>query len=205
MDTSAVEQAMKRLAKAEKSAMDLANATNLDDAEEAWTDFLIAVSTIYSKLEQGAKGSPKSEPWYGKKKKERKSDPLLRYLHFARNSNEHGIERISSVTPPNWDVDNAPLKFNERRQYKAQFIDKTTKEPTGNLIDVVIAGPTLKPIKVTDSRFNDECDPPTTHLGNEIEFADFIDKLAHAAMPYFRNMLQEAETLSSIHSKIIAK
>jgi hypothetical protein len=88
MNPSAVLQAKQRLLKLEKALSALRSATTVEDAEEAWTDFLLAASTIYSKLEQGSKGYAKTEPWFGKKKKERKDDPLLRYLHYARNSDE---------------------------------------------------------------------------------------------------------------------
>ena len=47
-------------------------------AEEAWTDFLLAASTIYTKLEQGAKTSGQSAAWFGRKKKQRRDDPVLR-------------------------------------------------------------------------------------------------------------------------------
>ena len=100
MNLQAVEQAKIRLAKAEKTFDAMRSSTTLEDMEEAWTDFLIAVSAIYSKLEQGAKGNSKSEGWFGRKKRERRKDPLLKYLHAARNSNEHGIERIVESTCP---------------------------------------------------------------------------------------------------------
>src|SRR3977135_1049935 len=104
MDPRSAEQARLRLAKAEKSAETVRAATTLEASEEAWTDYLVAVSAIYSKLEQGAKSDPKSRQWFGGKKKERRGDPLLRYLHAARNSNEHGIERVVEQTGPNKDL-----------------------------------------------------------------------------------------------------
>lgn len=64
----AVEQAKQRLLRAERSLRDLTEATTAQDAEDAWIDFLLAAANIYSKLEQGAKGNSKSEPWFGQKK-----------------------------------------------------------------------------------------------------------------------------------------
>jgi hypothetical protein len=66
--------------------------------ETLWENFLIAANGIYSKLERGAKTNGKSKAWYGRKKHERKNDPLLSYLHHARNAAEHGIQRITSRT-----------------------------------------------------------------------------------------------------------
>ena len=43
-------------------------------------------------LNKAAKVSGKASAWYGRVKKLRKDDPLLSYMHHARNSEEHGIE-----------------------------------------------------------------------------------------------------------------
>jgi hypothetical protein len=174
MDPSAVEQAKLRFIKAQKALAAFKAATNFADAEEAWTDFLIAASAIYSKLEQGAKGHPKSEPWYGRKKKERKDDPLLRYIHHARNSNEHGIERVVGVTPPNRDGYGRHLKFNERVPIKFEGRDPKTGEVLGTG-EGVFAGPTLKPIAVYDRKHGDHFVPPETHMGKDIQYRDFVD------------------------------
>jgi hypothetical protein len=117
MDAQAVERAKGRVRRAEKALQALKEATNYDEAEEAWSNFLLAASTIYSKLEQGSKSKGKSAGWFGRKKKERKDDPLLRFLHHARNSDEHGIERVAQRGGNQFDLtDGAKLKFNERRE-----------------------------------------------------------------------------------------
>lgn len=72
MNPEAIEQAKSRLAKAEKALAELKAASYFDDAESAWSDFLLAASGIYSKLEQGSKGYPKSAPWFGAEKNLRK-------------------------------------------------------------------------------------------------------------------------------------
>jgi hypothetical protein len=96
MDPAAVQHGQTRLRKAEKAIEALKSATDFESAEEGWSDFLQAPPGIYSKLAQGANVKGSSFGWYGRKKKERKDDPLLRYLHFARNADEHGIERVVS-------------------------------------------------------------------------------------------------------------
>lgn len=178
-------------------------ATTLDETEEAWTDFLIAVSTIYAKLEQGAKGHPRSEGWFGRKKRERKDDPLLRYLHYARNSNEHGIERVVQPTGPNMNgMTGEKLRVNERVPVTFEHIDRVTMQPSGLKGKGVFAGPTLKPIRAHDRRFGDYCDPPVEHLGSVIEFADFADSLGVAALPYLRLLVADAEALTGASSAI---
>lgn len=197
MNRLAIEQAKQRLSKAKRAVSALKAATSFDDAEAAWIDFLMASSSIYSKLEQGAKGFNKSEPWFGRKRKERRDDPLLRYLHYARNSEEHGIERTVGMTPPNRDGMGRPLKFNERAPVKFRVHNKETNLPEGPEMEGVFAGPTLKPIRVHDRRFNDFCDPPRMHMGQYILFADFSDGVAEAVIPYLAALIAEAEALSS--------
>jgi hypothetical protein len=191
MNPNAIEQAKVRLQKAEKALADLKAAEYFDDAESAWSDFLLAASGIYSKLEQGAKGYPKSEPWFGVEKNLRKTDPLLRYIHFARNADEHGIERVTEQS-----LDNLNLKFNERQHFKMQRLNEATQEPEGEPIDAVLAGPTLKVVRVYDRRFGDFADPPETHLGNIVRFgSSFPDEVGEVAIQYLRLMIERAEKL----------
>lgn len=146
-------------------------------------------------FEQGAKGNSKSVPWFGRKKGERKRDPLLSYLHHARNSSEHGIERTVGQTPPNRDGWGRPLKFNERTElFKFQSHDPETGELKAEG-EALFAGPTLKPVKVADPRYGDVFDPPRTHLGREIPFSDFADGIAKQAIVYFTLLVAEAATL----------
>jgi len=207
MDALAVAQARGRLLKAEKSLAAFKAATKIEDAEEAWSDFLLAASTIYSKLEQGSKGHGPSQGWFGRKKKERKDDPLLRYLHFARNSDEHGIERVAATTGNNTNPlqGNRKLRFNERFPVKMTQIEEKTKQPFGETFDAVIAGPTLKPVRVTDSRFKDYCDPPRTHMGKHISYCDFVDGIAAVALAYLKELVAEAESFVPSASNSIAK
>lgn len=191
MNPDAIEQAKARLQKAERALAELKAAEYFDDAESAWSDFLLAVSGVYSKLEQGAKGHPKSGPWFGAEKNLRKTDPLLRYLHFARNADEHGIERVTDRS-----LDNLDLKFNERRTIKVQRQNKLTKEPEGDPIEGVIAGPSLKLVRIYDRRFGDFCEPPSTHLGDLVPFGgNFPDMAGEVALKYIRLMIERAESL----------
>jgi hypothetical protein len=85
---SSVLQAKARLEKAKSALAKLEDGPIKDTAvfRSAWSDFLLATASIYFKLEQGAKGNGPSEGWYGRKKHERKADPLLSYLHRCEDS-----------------------------------------------------------------------------------------------------------------------
>jgi hypothetical protein len=182
--------------RAEKALAALSAAKAIEDAEAAWTDFLIAAATIYSKLEQGAKGSGRCEGWFGRKKRARKDDQLLRYLHFARNSNEHGIERVVATSASNFHR-GRPLGFNERIPVKIHAVDQATMLPiVGESAEGVIAGPTIRPVRAHDRRYNDYCDPPTEHLGRPINFGgNFCYEVGLLGLDYLRGLIQEAEGL----------
>lgn len=189
---AAVEQAKTKLAKAERSLQSLKEASGFEMAEDAWTDFLLAVSGIYSKLEQGSKGEGKSEAWFGKKKYDRKKDQLLRYLHFARNADEHGIERIV-IRDQGSSFLRRKMKFGERVPVRISPVDPSTGL-LGPSDEAFVPGPALGLIRVHDRRFGDSCDPPTEHLGNTIEHR-FPYDTAINAMPYLRTLISEAEGL----------
>lgn len=143
-----------------------------------------------------------------RQKKERRDDPLLRYLHYARNSNEHGIERVVQSTGFNrHPFERRPLLVNERIPLRAEQLNQITLEPAPDSLtaDVIAAGPTLRPMRARDERYHDYCDPPETHLGIPIEFPDFADSLASAALPYLRDMVADAEAFLPGSSNVIAK
>jgi len=198
MDSHAVDHAKGRLRKAEKSLEALKAAANYDEAEEAWSDFLLAAATIYSKLEQGSKSRGTSAGWFGRKKKERKDDPLLRFLHHARNSDEHGIERVTDRGGNPVDLMTGErLKFNERRE---KLITEIRDPKTGAVralnMRAYLYGPSLQMIRVHDRRFGDHCDPPTSHMGKVIDLDDnSLVGVATLGFSYLKSLVKEAESL----------
>jgi hypothetical protein len=94
-DSDAIRHSLARLAKAREALQRLAAATTPDEAEVSWSDLLLAGNAIFSKLEQGSKVTGTAVGWFGRVKKTRKDDPLLSYMHHARNAEEHGIEDVT--------------------------------------------------------------------------------------------------------------
>ena len=168
VNKSAVRQAWERLHRAEAAYQRLCSAISIGQAEAAWSEFLTAASAIYSKLETGSKGHPKSEPWFGRIKNERKFDPLLSYIHHARNSDEHGIEQITdgedgtvTITARgsvhlNMGQDGKPIDPN------GPFAVPTNAE-SAVILDIV--PPKLRLVPVFDNRFKDTFDVPAEHMG----------------------------------------
>jgi hypothetical protein len=200
MDRAAVDQARTKLRKAEESLSLLEKATNYEEAEDAWADFVQHAGTVYSKLEQGAKSSGSSNGWFGRKKKERKDDPLLRYLKYARNANEHGIERtVAHNTGSGHSVATfKPLKFGERQQFTGDLTEEGTGRVLAKNLNILQLGPSIKLITAYDRRYNDHCDPPSSHMGKPIEFGGLIPlEIGKLGLTYLRALVSEAETLVS--------
>jgi hypothetical protein len=114
MKKAAVDQCTELLKKASSSCDEIANAKFLPEVQSAWSDFLVISQRIHTKLEQGAKGNNESYAWWGLKRHERRTDPLLRYSHHARNADEHGLAEITEraspyvalgVGPGEWQID----------------------------------------------------------------------------------------------------
>lgn len=100
MDKTAVSAASEELARAEVALQALEGAETLPEIETAWRDFLIAANRVFTKLEQGAKTKGQSMPWFGRKKHDRRTDAALRYVHHARNADEHGLGKVTERTAP---------------------------------------------------------------------------------------------------------
>jgi hypothetical protein len=92
----ALDQATRRLEEAKEAISTLARTPDFREMEVAWSRFLISSNGVYAKVEQASKSNAKSKEWYRRKKDYRKSDPLLLYLHQARNSDEHSVELITA-------------------------------------------------------------------------------------------------------------
>jgi hypothetical protein len=153
MKQTAIEKGQNRLAKAQECLTRIERAKNFPDFESAWSDFLLALNTIHTALEQGAKDDAKSNQWYGGKKKERRNDPLLRYLHHARNADEHGLLPVAEHKSGNLAI-NSPGEPNEF------FPSGGSPFPA-----IKITPPHVVLITVIDERYHDKFDPPIEHLG----------------------------------------
>jgi hypothetical protein len=152
-------------------------------------------------MEQGAKGCNKSEPWFGRRKRERKVDQLLSYLHHARDSDEHGLEDVSRIR-----AKGASLKFPEAQEVRASFMmrlnedgsmdirNPTVTTPQGTFNQVELEDPHFELVTVKDERFGDKFDPPLMHLGRPIVGRE-PKVLADLTIRYLEEFLAAAEKL----------
>jgi hypothetical protein len=202
---NAIAQAQQRLANAQEALDRLEAANTLLTVERAWSEYLIAVSAIYSKLELGSKSCGTSEAWFGQRKKQRKDDPLLVYLQQARHSEEHGIahgvdavETIHLILTKNkdeWNVlSTIYVSSDEVEESRlSNDADVEVRDIEGNLIEshtIITHAVQLLKIKNRGVIYN----PAEVFLGNEI-----IDKsplgVARLSIVFFGELVAEALNL----------
>jgi hypothetical protein len=94
MRPEGVAAAIREFKRTQRAWKRIAKAATVEDAEDAWAEFLTHANKIYTKLKAACYGHPRDYGWYGKKLDERSSDPLLLYIHKARNCDTHRLEPI---------------------------------------------------------------------------------------------------------------
>ena len=87
-----------RAAKRELEAM--RSARSLADIEDSWRGALSALERCWNAVLHAGSGAGSGfQPWIGQYVAFRKTDPLVSYLHHARNSEEHSIRESIEHTP----------------------------------------------------------------------------------------------------------
>ncbi len=158
-----------------------------------WADFLNRFQRIFNKLTAASAKSPKAKAWMQKNINERKSDELLRYLHQARHSDEHGFgplaDNIRTVRIPGI--------------ISTQYVKKLTIDSDGTVtVDGTDQhGNRLRPQDIsTISRIRLKTvinrgvsfDPPKMHLGQTVD-PDDIHSVAQLVLTYVDRMFGEAK------------
>lgn len=166
MKQIAIDKAQARLDKARTSLARIRASTSYADFVSAWTDFLVNANSVYTILEQGAKSSPQCRQWFGGKKKERRADPLLQYLHQARNADEHGLEPVSQLRGGSFSLSAEGSIHIERLAIDGNGnIDlRLGPDSTGKPV-IKLTPATAVLLPVTDDRFGATFQPPLEHKG----------------------------------------
>ena len=192
MKRAGVKQAKERLQMAHRHLAALEHVKNHREFEDTWYQFLMAFNAVFSKLEQGAKGIGSSEPWYGMIKHRRKKDELFHYLHQARNSAEHGLERVSERKPGGIGIGKG-----------GETVHGMSFDGNGNI--TIKAGPKGEIPTITrypdqyvltvaiDSLHKDKTDPPRCHQGKKL--ADNSPQaVASLGLLFAEECIQDANT-----------
>lgn len=91
-DKGPLYHAKRELVAAEKAIERMSQSKSLEDLEDEWKNYLNAIEKNWVKTERACQHiRNKFEPWQGQFTRERKKDPLLKYIKHARNSDQHTI------------------------------------------------------------------------------------------------------------------
>ncbi len=85
--------AKRELLASEKAIERMSQAKSFEDLEDEWKIYLNSIEKCWVKVERACQHvRNKFQPWQGTFARQRKKDPLLRYIKHARNSDQHTIQ-----------------------------------------------------------------------------------------------------------------
>ncbi len=196
MKKVAITKANDRLTRAKRGVANVQNSRNFHEFEQAWSYLLINGNAVHSILEKGAMADPRSRQWYGGKKRERRNDPLLSYMHQARNSDEHGLEPVARHNPGYLGIGMAGESAHIGRLTTGARgeITELRMNPTPGPVTIAQIPPHPELIPVIDDRFGTKFDPPKEHLGAPL--ADISARaIAKLWVDYLSALVEEATKL----------
>ncbi len=187
---------------------------DLGQTERAWEDFVQAIGTMHEKFKEGSKGCNKSQAWFGRVVRDRRKDPLLRYVHAARNADHHGIAPGTAVSHGGLRVVSAgeygvggTLKVTSTYRMAVDARGRgrliASGETENNLNFTHISGEPLRTeilpphrvlVTVHDTLHGDSFAPPTIHFGKRLE-NQRPATVARLALDYYERRLREANQL----------
>ena len=166
---------------------------SVDTAETAWRSFLHSLDRVWTKLGLECKAHPRLQSWWSNRLKVRGDDMLLRYLHHARNSDEHTLTEVVSLHGGRLSIQ--PPAGGKKAYLQSIVIgdDPSTAqvEYTGAPLQIERHPPHLRLETVYDRGVHYA--PPTEHLLRPLAEADPLT-VAALGLAYCSQMLDDAET-----------
>ena len=147
---------------------------NSSEFQTHWLDFLIQWKGTYAKVQQAAKDTPQEIQWFGDVNRERRKDPLLRWLFEARNDGEHGTDISAKHNGPGFSFTmhgkELLLRVNADGSLYLGPVGKPVALDDGKVVEDVVIDPAesrLLPVKEFDGIRT--VPVPEFHLGEPIQ------------------------------------
>jgi hypothetical protein len=199
MNRIGVDEARICLERAKAKLLTMKETRSIGKLEQLWSEFLLMANRVHVKLEQGAKFDSTSKAWYGLKKHDRRTDPLLSYLKNARDADEHGLRRITARTELGGGfilTPNVPWSGHiEKHDWGwAMFVESEHPEASAR---PVIVPPNVKLVEVFN--YGNRYPPPATHMGQPVP--RYLNLFPHPipvgrlAIRYLEGLIAEAQSL----------
>ena len=196
MNPQAINKASKRLEKAKEAYKKLQHSTNFREFESAWIDFLLAVNGVHTAIKAGRSTSPKNRQWCGMQAAAARKDQLLRYLHHARNEDEHGLEPILAYVDGRTTFAGTGGLHIKNLVIRRGVIETADMRPVtkGGVITVTAIPAHAKLLPVKDSRDGNVYDVPMEHLSKPILDQSPVG-CAALAIDYYIQYIKDAAKL----------
>lgn len=165
-----------------------------------WGDYLVQWKRTYTRIQQAAKDTPAELQWFGAVNRERRGDPLLRWLYEARNDGEHGTN-LSALHS------SGALEFTSHGSQIAilmngdgtPFIGSDGRPlvlDDGKKVDVVSVEPAFSElVEVTEYDGKKKVPPPTSHLGEPMEPKPHL--AADLGLRWLKKLVETAVAMSA--------
>lgn len=200
MMPAALKRAEARFRIAHKALERMKDAKTFEDLEDDWFVFLRAWKAIYTMLQEGANGFPRSEMWFGQQNAFRRKDQLLQYLYQARNDDEHGLVDTTKRRAPSasWGhrigagpvhITNLHIRGNGGGLPTITYGTATGVDPSWRFIPGKVF---LVPVKDRNAKVYN---PPRKHLG--IDYVNGLNPtaVAESGLRYTAHLLEEVRAL----------
>lgn len=191
MTEDGIKAARNEIRIAQKALFGMRQSNNFEDFEDEWKTYLASIEKAWVKTERSCQHiRNKFQPWQGTFLRQRKKDPLLRYLKHARNSDHHSIQGLAEQMPGSFQAIVPGGGFT--------YIEKLVTGPDGRVVEYK----GNKPIEITElpdrielTRVKDGgnwYNAPTSHLGELLEWPDpFV--VAELGIKYYEKYIHEVE------------
>jgi hypothetical protein len=146
----------------------LSDPFSLDDAERAWLSYLTEIDTVFEKLDRAASEGEAARWWEGVRH-ERRKDPLLRYIHQARNSARHGLVEIATQRPGHFAISGGDIDIDYLHMENGRASGRVYSVNPERPAHAVSRAASLQLVDVVDKYKNVHA-VPREHLGAPIHF-----------------------------------
>lgn len=186
-----------RLRRSADAVTAMAVTRNYEEFEDIWERFLNDCNAFFDLLYVATKANQRARTWYGEKQRQRRKDPLLKYLWEARNSNEHSVADTTGHMPGSYLIGiPGPGRSSSIR------ISGTIGGPNENFTVTSMDGlpvhsivqPSYAVLLPVTARDKTIYAPPTSHLGDAL--SDTTPRnVARLAVAYMDAIFSEAAAL----------
>lgn len=188
MEPKAFSRAKDHLQSAQWQLEGMKKASNLRDLSQAWRGFLTDAQRLFLMLRKATEVGA-SKAWSDTLQRTRNQDDLLKYVHHARNADDHGMERVAEeqsgrlgIAPGDGPAHIRTVTAIPGRGVSVEY--SGARPAVSWTPDAVV----LLPVKDRGVIYS----VPTQHLGQRLPDAKAITA-AETAYEYFAKAVEEAE------------